>query len=153
MARVFVIIGIVAVSALGSAMAMSFDRATYVEESCEVDAGSDYAVISMDTVSAVGKHLPSRYNIQFDPKGIVLRFPPEFYAPDWTQIEDISMKYLNTRSGSGILAIRLHDIGGNPRLETIGSVKRSCWETVKKYIRTRVGGKGIQVRMSESIAG
>ena len=124
--------------------------ADYVQVSCEVTPA--YAVIWIDSPAESARHAPLRFNVQFDPNGVVVRLPPQFYGPDWSQIEEIEMAYKGKLSESGELRLRIRDNpGGLDSVQTIGRVQRSCWNDVRSYIRGQVEAKGIAVRVSETI--
>ena len=59
-------------------------RPDYVQHSCKVDLsdGSNYAIVEVDEPDKVGQRFAD-WDIQFSPEGLVVRFPPMYYAPDW----------------------------------------------------------------------
>jgi len=141
----------VAAVALSAFIALSFGQKKYAEVSCEINDKSDYAVIWIDESALAQKKRPLKYNVQFDPAGVVFRLPSEFYAPEWPQIENLTMHYADSKADSGILQIQEHNVGGKSRLQMVGTVKRLCWNSVKRYIDTHVRSKGVAVHMSEIV--
>jgi hypothetical protein len=105
----------------------------------------------MDEASQVKEGALARYDIQFDLTGVTFRFPPEFYAPDWSQIEDIKIQYRDAKAESGRLELRVHNTNGRRFTEVVGNVERSCWVTVKEYIHKNIFNRGIAVHMIETI--
>ncbi len=152
MTRIGLIAVVAMVVVIGIIAMPSLVHADYAQESCEISSESDYAVIWLDEASKVGQHRPLKYNVQFDPSGVTFRLPPEFYAPDWTQVDDIEMQFDDRESKSGLLRLHMHNTHGSAYVETVGRVQRSCWNDVKKYIHERVDRKGTIVYMSEATA-
>ena len=138
------VIGILAITSLF--------HTDYAQVSCEIDNESDYAIIWVDEASKVVQHRPLQFSVQFDPKGLVVRLPPQYYAPDWTQVESIEMKYHDRNSKSGLLQLYLYDTDGSVYIERVEHVERPCWNSVKKYILEHVVSKGTVVRFSETRA-
>lgn len=146
-------IGIITlVVVIGAVATPSIVRADYAQVSCDVDNESDSAIIWVDDASRVEKHPALNFNVEFFPSGVAVRLPPQFYAPDWTQVENIEMQYPDRESKLGLLQLRIHNIGGSMFIQTVGRVERSCWNAVKKYIRQHVESKGTTVHVSETIA-
>jgi|GEM_PF-6409666 len=150
MTRISVIAIVAAVVVIGIFAMPSFVRADYVQVACQINNESDYAVIAVDEASEAERHPSSKYNVQFDPAGVTVRLPPQFYAPDWTQVDDIEMRFHDRESTSGVLQLHLHNTNGRAYVETVGRVKRSCWNAVKSYIRGHIESKGTVVHMSET---
>ncbi|HLZ66163.1 MAG TPA: hypothetical protein VKQ29_08020 [Aliidongia sp.] len=127
-------------------------HADYIQVSCEIDNDSDYAAIWVEDDSKIERHPYLRYNIQFAPGGIAVRMLPQFYGQDWAELEDIEMRYDHRESEFGLLQLRLHDTGHPSFIQTVGRVKRPCWNAVKKYIREHIESKGTVVHISETTA-
>jgi|SRR5581483_8035258 len=150
MTRIGVIAVVAAVVVIGIFAMPSLVHADYVQVSCEVDNKS--AIIWVDEASKAQQHPPLQYNIEFEPSGVAVRLPPQFYAPDWTQVDDIEMRFHDRESTSGVLQLHVHNTNGRAYVETVGRVKRSCWNAVKSYIRGHIESKGTVVHMSETTA-
>jgi hypothetical protein len=59
------------------------------------------------------------------------------------------MAYGNKTSDSGELRLRIRDsVTGSERMETVGTVRRSCGDRVRTYIRGQIEAKGISVRLA-----
>ena len=81
-----------------------------------------------------------------------VRLPPQFYSPDWRQVDGIEMRYLDRESRSGVLQLRLHNTNGSAYVETVGRVQRSCWNAVKSYISGHIENKNTVIHMLETTA-
>ena len=148
MARM-VVIGVAAVLALGLSSMSSSVRADYTQVSCEIDVKSNYALIGMKNTADVGKARTHEYDIQFEPNGLTLRFPPTYYAPEWGDTEAM-VEYPHKGASFGVLLLRTPGALGSRQVTTIGVVQRACGEAIKKYIHENVEDKGIVVHLSET---
>jgi hypothetical protein len=147
MRTIFVVIS-ASVVAIGLLAVRLSVLAGYAQASCEV--GNDSAVIWVDDLSRIRRHEALLYNVEFSRSGITVRLPPEYYAPDWTQVDSIEMKYRDRASPSGILQLHLHNTDGSAFVETVGNVKRSCWNSIKAFIRRHIETHGTAVRMIDT---
>ncbi len=144
------VVWLLGATSVGLGAALTPAQASYVQVSCEVTP--DYAIIWVDEVANAASRASLRFNVQFDPTGVVVRLPPQFYSPSWSQIQKVEMAYGSETSNSGELHLRIRDSAGLERTETIGTVRRSCWDRVRNYIRRQIEAKGISVHLSEAIA-
>ena len=125
-------------------------RPDYSQISCEIDRTDDYAVIWFVKDSDRALPHPHRYSINFQPAGVVVRFPPEYFAPQWSNA-DLIVSFPSTRSQSGVLRLRLHGTIPQSQLFTVGSVQRKCWNDIKKFIQVGIAAKGIAVHVTEIV--
>jgi hypothetical protein len=146
---VFVSVAVLLVAGIGAALALGQTR--YIQTSCEINAEHNYAEIGMKKASAAGVASGREYDIQFGTDGLVVRFPPWYYAPRWSDT-DIIFESPEKGAASGVLKLRTSGFFGRPEVKTIGVVKRPCWDAVAKYIRTDIAGSGITVHVSETNA-
>ena len=133
----------------GDAIAASLfdDGEDYLQSGCEVD--NERAVIWMATPSDIREGRKNLYNIEFQPQGSVIRFPPQFYAPDWKDIDSITMEYPNRNADTGKLFIRIRETSNSTYIQRIGLVKRVCWNKAERFIKQVLSIHGVVIRLIE----
>lgn len=71
------------------------------------------------------------FNIEFQSDGIVMRFPPQFYALDWKDVANI--EFANKQGSAGVLKLHMKYKSGSQIIE-VGKVQQPCWDSVQKYL-------------------
>ncbi len=135
--RIFVI-ALVSLLACGAIAASPFEREEYVQTDCSIidNDSTQSASISVETPSGIKEGHKFRYDIDFQPGGPVVRLPPEFYAPPWTDIKSITMEYPSRDADSGTLSLKLNGLAGE-YTQPVGKVQRACWKTIRSYIERK----------------
>jgi hypothetical protein len=140
----FTVIMFLACSAVAASL---FDGEDYVQTRCDID--NERAVIWMATPSDVRNGHNFLYNIDFQFPGPVIRFPPQFYAPDWKDIDNITMEYPNRNSNTGTLSLHVREANGSVYIQRIGLVKRDCWNKARRFVEQVLSVRGPVVRVIE----
>lgn len=131
----------------GAVATWFFLQPDYVQTSCDIDENHGVA-IWMGQSSEIGKRTGN--DIEFQINGVVVNLSPIFHFEDWKDVE-LVMEYSNNESNHGVLRLRHPQAPFWERTETIGTIQRSCWEAVKKYLGAQVRKKGIVVHVSEKL--
>lgn len=140
MRTVLVIVALLSLASAAAYMLLFGPKSDYVQSSCEID-NLHYAYIGMTKVSEVGRPGAPEYSVQFDPDGVLMRFPPSYYSLSWKDVDAIFVEFYGASSTSGLLKIHVRnsiftsDANG---VERVGKIHRDCWERVKKYIDEHV---------------
>jgi len=138
---------VIALLSCGAIAASLFGREEYAQTRCDVD--NEGAVIWMATPSDITGGRSFLYNIDFQFPGPVIRFPPQFYAPDWTDIDNITMEYPNRNADIGELSLSIRESNGSIYTQRIGLVKRDCWNKARRYVEQVLSVHGPVVRVIE----
>ena len=113
---------------------------------CNVDKRLELAIIWLDNDPAYARN--PRFNVQFDRRGVALRLPPEFYAPAWDDIDEITTVFPSKKAGWGILRVRVHE-SGRQYIQTVGNIGRSCWDATSALLRDHIVAQGKRVKVLE----
>jgi hypothetical protein len=136
---------VIAIVALCCATA-AFDSATAEmrQFSCELD--NNYVAFVLREASEMGTVGARNYIVDFQQHGPTIRLPPTYYAPDWSDIEEIRFEHLGGEdAGYGRLSLRIRSAQEPTYTQQIGIVQRTCWNAAKGFL----GSRGITVRTSE----
>ena len=110
--------------------------------SCELD--NDYVAFVLREVADMGTVGARSYIVDLQARGPTLRLPPEYYAPDWHDVEDIEFRPINVDVGYGKLSFRIRQ-SSHSFTQPIGIVQRACWNAAQQFIAR----KGIVVHETE----
>jgi hypothetical protein len=142
--------GTITLTALAGLILASADvPSEFTSVGCDVT--SEYATIWLKEQAHLADRTAHQFSIQFNSDGLVVRLPPTYYAPDWSQIDTVSMKFQSETAGSGRLNLRIHNVGEAVSYDQpVGTIQRGCWDSIRRYLHTNVEAKGIIIHWDES---
>lgn len=130
-------------------LSVSAPDADLVQLDCHVSGG--YVDISFfrpsETYNNVAK---KKYgDINFQKTGLLMRFPPEYYVVDWSDVESISFQREEKGAQEGTLAVHFRELFGFLVVpHKIGHIEAKCWNEVRIFIMA----SGIAGKLTELYA-
>jgi hypothetical protein len=108
------------------------------DEMRQVSCGLDDSVLSIglriaSEIKTAGAHT---FLVDFQQEGPVIRLPPEYYAPDWADIEEITFQSIGLTKSEGRLSLKVRGGTGSVYVQPIGVIQRACWNAAKSYLRS-----------------
>ncbi len=124
--------------ACGAIAAPPADREERAQTRCEIidDTLSHVAAISVATPSDISEGHEHLYDVEFQSDGPLIRLPPQYYAPYWSDVTDITMEYPSRSANEGTLSLKIKGATGE-YTQPIGKVQRACWKTIRSYIERK----------------
>jgi hypothetical protein len=141
-------IALIAVISCCAFVVFGRDTSEYFETRCVVWEDNSFAIIGMKKKPGFLDKSPREYDIQFGPDGLVVRFPPIYYAPSW-RVTSVIYQRLGQDGKSGLLKLRQPGLLGIRSEHAIGVVSRKCWTKVSDYIHEYVDTKSSKVKFYE----
>jgi hypothetical protein len=130
----------------GSVALAAQPHSEFRQFSCELD--NDYVVFTLRHTEDIWVVGAKSYSVNFQVGGPVIRLPPEYYSPNWSDVKDIKFERLADDPGYGRLSLRISGATGASYTQAVGIVQRACWEAAKQFIVSR----GIVAHFSETEA-
>jgi len=116
-------------------ISMSFSAATAEDElrqiSCDQENG--FPSIALRKTSEMNTAGARTYIVDFQQDGPVIRLPPEYYSPDWKDVEEITFSTIDNARAKGRLTLKIRSGSGAVYVQPIGIIERACWNATKSY--------------------
>ncbi len=119
----------------------------YVQTSCDISPPS-YAVIWMVESDKVSVANAWQYSIQFSPKNMAVRFPPNYYSLRWEK-SIVSVRFDSIVEKTGLIYLKVLQNGKVLEERLVGRIEASCWKKVKAFVEEFVVKDGVEVRLEE----
>lgn len=118
-----------------------------MQYACEI-VPSKYAFVEMVDSNKIGAAQAPPYNIQFDPEGMVVRFPPNYYGLHWEDAV-VALRFDGIVPTTVMMSLKLLENGKVREERPVGRIEASCWKQVTDFINEYVQKGGVKVRLEE----
>ena len=120
-----------------------------IQKSCDVDNGGRLHLEMSNTPELFGNTRALAWELELRPNQFVIQSPPRPQFRAWNFLDRIVFKTKADQSDFGTLVFVVRDGSRRGFPEAIGTVQRSCWATIQKYVHEYVERAGVVVPMRE----